>query len=96
MENADAYEALLQSEIFPGIQGREISGYRGIQLCRRTVDDGVEFMTVMWFDSMDSVRAFAGDDAEAAVVPPAARALLAHFDPRSQHYHVQALAADLS
>jgi hypothetical protein len=43
----------------------------------------------MWFDSLDDVRAFAGDDHEVAVVPPAARALLARFDPRSTHYLVR-------
>jgi hypothetical protein len=42
----------------------------------------------MKFDSLDAVRAFAGDDYEVAVVPPKARALLAHFDQRSQHYQV--------
>ncbi len=42
----------------------------------------------MWFDSLDAVRAFAGEDYEAAVVPPAARALLLRFDPRSAHYEV--------
>lgn len=44
----------------------------------------------MWFESLEDVRAFAGEDFEAAVVPPAARALLSHFDARSQHYQVQA------
>jgi hypothetical protein len=42
----------------------------------------------MWFDSMDNVREFAGDDLEAAVVLPPAQALLDHFDVRSQHYQV--------
>jgi hypothetical protein len=44
----------------------------------------------MWFDSLDSVRAFAGEDYEAAVVPFKARALLARLDERSQHYEVRA------
>jgi len=42
----------------------------------------------MWFDSLDVVRAFAGDDYEVAVVPPKARQLLSRFDGRSAHYHV--------
>ncbi|HML24581.1 MAG TPA: hypothetical protein PKD09_23210 [Aggregatilinea sp.] len=88
-DHADAYENLLKTEIFTGIQGREIEGYRGIQLFRRAVDGEEEFVTVMWFDSLDAVRAFAGDDVEAAVVPAAARALLSHFDARSQHYDVR-------
>ncbi len=89
-ENADAYEALLKGEIFVGIGNRQIPGYRGIHLFRRDLGDEVEFVTVMWFDSLDAVRTFAGADYEVAVVPPEARALLSRFDARSQHYEVRA------
>ena len=88
--NTDAYESLLKNEIFIGIQERQISGYKGIQLFRRNLGDEVEFVTVMWFDSIDAVRAFAGEDYEVAVVPPKARVLLSRFDPRAQHYEVRA------
>ncbi|UCD44779.1 MAG: antibiotic biosynthesis monooxygenase [Candidatus Bathyarchaeota archaeon] len=88
-ENADAYESLLEREILTGIQSRLMEGYRGIHLLRRNLGDEVEFVTIMWFDSMDGVRVFAGDDYEAAVVPRKARALLSRFDARSQHYQVK-------
>ncbi len=88
--NADAYEALLKSEIFVGIGQRKIPGYRGIQLFRRSLGAEVEFVTIMWFDSLEAVRVFAGEDYEVAVVPPKARTLLARFDARSQHYEVKA------
>jgi heme-degrading monooxygenase HmoA len=55
-QNADAYERLLRSEIFKAIERREIPGYRGIHLFRRNVPEGVEFVTVMWFDSLDAVK----------------------------------------
>jgi hypothetical protein len=42
----------------------------------------------MWFDSLDAVRGFAGDNYEVAVVPPKARQLLSKFDARSAHYQV--------
>ena len=87
-ENADIYEDLLKGEIIVGIQDRNISGFREIQVFRRELGDEVEFVTVMWFDSLDAVRAFAGEDYEVAVVPPKARAVLARFDERSQHYEV--------
>lgn len=90
-ENADAYETLLKNEIFKGIQERRIKGYQGIQLLRRGLADKVEFITIMWFDSLEAVRTFAGEDYEAAVVPQKARALLSSFDERSQHYEVKAL-----
>ena len=89
-EKADAYEALLRHEIFSGIEARQIAGFQGIRLLRRDLGAEVEFVTIMWFDSLDAVRAFAGEDYEVAVVPPAARALLARFDERSQHYDVRA------
>jgi heme-degrading monooxygenase HmoA len=88
--NAEAYEALLNEEIFVGIQGRRIRGFRGIQLLRRRVGEEIEFVTVMVFESLDAVREFAGDDYEAAVVPAKARAVLSRFDERSQHYEIRA------
>jgi heme-degrading monooxygenase HmoA len=88
--NADTYEVLLEEEIFVGIQNRQIRGFKGIQLLRRKSGEEVEFVTIMWFDSLDAVREFAGEDYEAAVVPDKARAVLAHFDARSQHYEVRA------
>jgi len=88
--NADAYDTLLKNEIFTGIKNRKIAGYRGIHLLRRNVGGEVEFVTIMWFDSLAGVRVFAGEDYEAAVVPEKARKLLSRFDARSQHYEVRA------
>lgn len=87
--NADRYENLLREEIFVGIAGRKIQGYNGVKLLRRQIVSEVEFITIMSFDSLDSVRDFAGPDYETAVVPPKARALLTHFDDRSQHYELR-------
>jgi antibiotic biosynthesis monooxygenase (ABM) superfamily enzyme len=87
---AEAYESLLKTEIFVGISDRHIRGYHGIHLLRRNLGDTVEFVTIMWFDSIDAIREFAGEDYEQAVVPPEARVLLSRFDQRSQHYEVTA------
>jgi hypothetical protein len=43
----------------------------------------------MWFDSWEAVKEFAGEHMDHAVVPPSARAVLARFDPTSQHYEVK-------
>ena len=88
-ENADIYETLLKGEIIVDIKDREIPGFREIQVFRRELENEVEFVTVMWFDSIDAVRAFAGEDYEAAYVPEKARAVLARFDARPQHYDVR-------
>ena len=90
LTNAEKYETLLKNEIFTGIQKRNIQGFKEIQLFRRSLENEVEFITVMWFDSIDAVRTFAGENYEVAVVPPAARTVLSHFDERSQHYEVKA------
>ncbi len=88
-DNADGYERLLKAEIFVGINNRQIRGFKNIQLLRRPIGDEVEFITIMYFDSLDAIQAFAGADYEAAVVPEKARALLSHFDLRSQHYELK-------
>jgi antibiotic biosynthesis monooxygenase (ABM) superfamily enzyme len=93
-ENADAYEALLKTEIFPGISSKGVSGYRGIRLLRRALGQEVEFVTIMWFDSWQAVKAFAGDDHETAYVPAKARQVLKRFDERSQHYEVRESRTD--
>lgn len=86
--NADAYERLLRTEIFPGILARQIVGFRDIQLLRRDDGDEVEFITVMNFDSLEAVIAFAGPSYEEGVVPPKARAVLSRFDAVSHHYEI--------
>ena len=88
--NADTYEKLLKEEIFIGIQSRHIRGFKGIQLLRREINEEVEFITIMLFDSLKAVREFAGEDYEVAVVPEKARAIVSRFDERSQHYEVRA------
>ena len=88
-ENADTYEAHLKEEIFVSIREQHIPGFEEIQLFRRDVGMEVEFITIMWFDSIESVRSFAGEDYEVAVIPPKARAVLSHFDERSQNYEIK-------
>lgn len=88
-QNANAYEQLLKEEIFVGIQNRHISGFHKIQLLRRELSDETEFITIMTFDTLESVKEFAGKEYEQAVVPKKARALLSHFDQCSQHYEIK-------
>jgi heme-degrading monooxygenase HmoA len=85
-ENAKHYEALLRSEVLPRIH--RIEGYRGAYLLRKPTAEGVEFVTMTLWDSVDALRAFAGEDFEAAVVPPEARRLLSRFDERAVHYEI--------
>lgn len=88
-ENADIYEDLLKEEIFTGIRDRQIPGFREIQLFRRELEGEIEFVTIMWFESLEAVREFAGADYETAVVPAKARAVLKRFDQLFQHYEIR-------
>jgi heme-degrading monooxygenase HmoA len=83
-QNADSYETLLRSEVLPGIH--RVAGFLGAELLRREFDEETEFVTLTYFDSLEAVKAFAGEDYELAVIPTEARKLLSHFDERSAHY----------
>jgi hypothetical protein len=87
-ENADAYESIVRGQVIPNIEAMDIPGFLHIDLMRRARETDVEFLTAMWFEDIDSIKAFVGDDYEASHVPPAARAVLASFDERSAHYTV--------
>jgi hypothetical protein len=85
-QNADTYQQIVSQEVLPGIAARNLDSYHGAYLLWRDLDAEVEFATIMLFDSLDQVRAFAGEDYETAYVPPQARAVLARFEERSAHY----------
>jgi antibiotic biosynthesis monooxygenase (ABM) superfamily enzyme len=88
-QNADTYETLLKAEIFHGIEAKQVRGFRGIDLLRRPLGDEIEFVTIMRFDSIADVKAFAGENHETAYVPAAARNVLNRFDAQSQHFELR-------
>lgn len=87
-ENADAYERIAREEVLPSFADRDLPGYRGSYLLRREAGGEIEYAVIMTFDSVDAVRAFAGDDYEAAYIPTHVREVLTRFDVRSAHYDV--------
>ncbi|MBD0333118.1 MAG: antibiotic biosynthesis monooxygenase [Chitinophagaceae bacterium] len=93
ISDADEYANLLRKDVLPGI-GR-VKGYKGAQLLHRSHPDEVEFITITYFDDVDAVIAFAGEDYTKAVIHPEAGKLLTHFDERSVHYNlVEMLMSD--
>ena len=92
-ENAAAYENLLRAEVFPGIEEKQIPGYRGIELLRldrdRNGDGEVEFVTIMTFDTIQNVIDFQGPDYRRCYVPDAAQKILKRWDQTSDHYEVK-------
>ena len=86
--NADAYEQIVRNEVIPGIEARKIPGFRHIDLMRRELGEEVEFQTLMWFDSLDAIKAFVGEDHSVSHVPDTARGVLKRFDDHAAHYEV--------
>jgi heme-degrading monooxygenase HmoA len=83
---AGRYVSHLKSETFPQL-GR-IAGFRGASILRREVTGGVEFRIITLWESIDAIRAFAGENAEEAVVPQKVKEMMVSFDRTVSHYEV--------
>jgi len=88
---AHAYPRHLLQTVRPKLE--QLAGFRGLYLLGRPGPEEIEFLVLTLWDSMDSVRAFAGDQPELAVVEPEARASLVRFDDTVNHYEVLAAPA---
>ena len=85
-QNASHYEQHFRTEVTHKLAS--IPGFQGAELLKR-IEAGVALIVVQTrWDSMESVRKFAGDDPERAVVEPAAKAVLTEFDDRVRHFEV--------
>ena len=87
-QNADAYEALLTEKVLPDL--RSIQGYRGGYVLRSDGPVKSEFVVINLFDSLESVKAFAGDNYRTPVFEPDARSLLSRIESLAHHYEVRA------
>ena len=92
VENADAYQEVAEGQVFPAIMERNIPGLLGAQVMRSddVVAGEIEFTTIIWFDSLDSVTGFMGEDYRRAHLPDSARAVLKRFDTHATHLHLMA------
>lgn len=88
-ENADAYASYLADDLFPLLE-RELSqqGYRGYHVLRFQRSDEVEFVTLVWFESLAAVRSFAGENHDLPVISYKASSLLSHYQDRCCHYEL--------
>jgi hypothetical protein len=85
--DADAYEKHLKGKVIPDL--RKDVDYRGCHVLRRDGADETEFVVVNFFDSIQAVRRFAGDDYEVAIFEPEAELLLFRKEPTAAHYEVR-------
>lgn len=86
--DAQAYPEYLLHSVRPKLG--QLAGFRGLYLLQRRGLAEIEFLVLTVWDSMDAVRAFAGDQPDLAVVEPEARAALVRFDDTVNHYEVLA------
>jgi heme-degrading monooxygenase HmoA len=85
-DKAAAYGAYFRRAVLPELTA--VSGYRGAKLVQRDRDGGVEIIVVTFWDSIDAVRGFAGDDINRAVVHAEAAALFTDYDRSARHYDI--------
>jgi len=90
IENADLYQTVVQREVFPAIFERHIPGLLSAHLMRAddVADGEVEFTTIIWFESLDSVKSFMGEDYRRAHIPDNAKAVLKRFESEAKHSHI--------
>jgi hypothetical protein len=89
-QDADAYEAYLRDDLFPRV-ATELGerGYRGHHVLRLDRGAETEFVTMVWFTSLEAVRSFAGEQYETPVITPTAQRLLVRYDRRCEHYELR-------
>jgi heme-degrading monooxygenase HmoA len=80
------YVEHLRTDTFPKL--REIGGFRGASILRRSVPKGTEFLVVTLWNSLEAIRSFAGQNPETAVVPPSVQAMMTDYDRQAVHYDV--------
>jgi heme-degrading monooxygenase HmoA len=83
---ADAYADYLQRTGVPDLQATP--GNRGVYVLRRAEGDDAHFLLISLWDSLESIRAFAGDDIERARYYPEDHEFLVELEPRVTHYEV--------
>jgi heme-degrading monooxygenase HmoA len=84
--NADAYSRHFAGKVVPHL--KSIAGHHHAYLLRRPEDGQVELLAVTFWDSIDTVKNFAGNNPEIAIVDPEARAMLSEFDDFARNFEV--------
>jgi heme-degrading monooxygenase HmoA len=85
-EKADDYLAYLNET---GLRDyAKTPGNRGVTILRRDQGEHCEIMLVSLWDSMDAVRAFAGENPDRSVYYPEDEHFLLQMEPLVRHYDV--------
>jgi len=87
-ENADNYQNILNNEVLPSIEAKKIPGYKKIEVLKIELEDEVEFVTIMTFESLQNVVDFQGENYKRCYVPDVAQKVLKRWDQVSTHYEL--------
>jgi heme-degrading monooxygenase HmoA len=85
-DQAQNYLKHLRTETFPTV--RKLPGFVSTSVLSRRLENGIEFLIVTQWESLDAIAQFAGADLEAAVVPAKATAMMIEYDRRVRHFEV--------
>jgi heme-degrading monooxygenase HmoA len=83
---AEAYPKHFREKVMPEL--RHLPGFMSADLGQRQLNGKLEFLVLTRWQSMDAIRAFAGEDVENAVVEPGAVAALIEYDTSVRHYEI--------
>lgn len=85
---ADAYRTHISQTVFPEV--RAMPGFRQALLLARDVEgdagNEVEFQALTFWENMEAVHAFSGDDLYTAVIEPRAREVLSRFETKVEYF----------
>ena len=87
-ENATRYQDIVLNKVFLGIEGMNINGFQHIDVLRKDESNEVEFTTFMWFNDLDAIRSFTGNDYTVSHVPSEAKDVLSRFDSHAAHHEI--------
>lgn len=86
--NADKYQKVLYEKVLPSIEAKHIPGYKEVEVLRIELEDEVEFVTIMTFESLQNVIDFQGANYKKSYVPEVAQKVLKHWDLEATHYEL--------
>ena len=89
IENALIYENMLINEVFPTVKKNGVSGLKKVCISTKNKIDEVEFFLTLQFDSLDSVKSFAGENYKQAYIPENAKRVLKRYDLTAEHYELK-------
>jgi len=83
---AESYRAFLNARAIPDY--RSVPGNLSVHVLERREGEVTHFITLTFWESLDAIRAFAGEDLERAKYYPEDAGFLLEFEPAVVHYEV--------